>query len=54
MMVPHYVGENKSDIRAVKCGWYAIDDIGNLVVGPFFSREMCVEGIIQRNDEWTT
>ena len=47
MTVPHYVSENKSDIRGIKSGWYAIDNIGNLVAGPFFSREMCVEKIIQ-------
>ena len=45
MIVPQYVSENKSDIRGIKSGWYAIDNIGNLVAGPFFSREMCVESI---------
>ena len=47
MTVPHYVSENNSDIRGIKAGWYAIDNIGNLVAGPFVSREICVEKIVQ-------
>ena len=41
--VPHYVSENKSDMRGIKPGWYAMDDDGNLVSGPFSSREECVK-----------
>jgi len=47
MTVPHYINENRSDIRGVKSGWYAIDSDGNLVSGPFSSREKCVEGNVQ-------
>ena len=47
MTVPHYVSENKSDIRGVKPGWYAIDNIGTFVAGPFVSREICVKKIVQ-------
>ena len=39
---PHYINENKSDLRGVKQGWYAMDDNGNLVYGPFLSREACL------------
>jgi hypothetical protein len=27
---PHYISENKFDMRGIKSGWYAIDDDGNL------------------------
>jgi hypothetical protein len=40
---PHYSGENKSDMRGIKPGWYAIEDDGNLSSGPFSSREECVK-----------
>ena len=39
---PHYINENKSDVRGVKQGWYAMDDNGNLVYGPFLSSEACL------------
>jgi hypothetical protein len=42
MNVPHYVNENKSDMRGVKPGWYAIADDGHLFSGPFLSREECL------------
>jgi hypothetical protein len=35
--VPDYISENKSDIRSVKPGWYAIEDDGSLCSGPFSS-----------------
>ena len=47
MAVPHYVNKHKSDMRGIKPGWYAMDDDGNLVSGPFSSREKCVERNIQ-------
>jgi hypothetical protein len=34
--VPHYISENKSDMRGIKPGWYAIEDDGDLSSGPFF------------------
>ena len=47
MTVPHYVSETKSNVRGIKSGWYAVDNDGNLVSGPFSSREECAEGNIQ-------
>jgi hypothetical protein len=41
MIISHYINENKSDIRAVKPGWYAIDDCGKLYSGPFSTSEEC-------------
>jgi hypothetical protein len=43
MIVPHYINESQSDMRGIKPGWYAMDDEGNLVSGPFSSRGKCVE-----------
>jgi hypothetical protein len=45
VIAPHYISENKSDIRGIKPGWYAIEDDGNLSFGPFSSREECVKRI---------
>jgi hypothetical protein len=44
---PHYISENKSDVRGIKPGWYAIEDDGNISSGPFASREDCVKRIVQ-------
>jgi hypothetical protein len=44
---PHYISENKSDVRGIKPGWYAIEDDGNLSSGPFSSRDECVKRITQ-------
>ena len=41
--VPYYINEDKSDIRGIKSGWYAIDENGNLVFGPFDTYDQCVE-----------
>ena len=45
MAAPHYISENKSDMRGIKPAWYAIEDDGNLSSGPFSSREECVNRI---------
>jgi hypothetical protein len=42
MTIPHYINENKSDIRGIKPGWYAMDDAGKLSSGPFSSCEECL------------
>jgi hypothetical protein len=47
MTAPHYVGENKSDMRGIKPGWYAAEDDGKLSSGPFSSLEECVKSITQ-------
>jgi hypothetical protein len=44
-IVPYYISETKSDMRAVKAGWYAIEDDGTLYSGPFSSFEECVNRI---------
>ena len=45
MTAPHYISENKSDMRGIKPGWYAIEDDGDLSSGPFSSLEECVKRI---------
>ena len=47
MTDPHYINEHHSDLRGVKEGWYAIDERGNLLLGPFSNRENCLTGISQ-------
>jgi hypothetical protein len=43
--VPHFISEDKSDIRGIKSGWYAMNNDGNLVGGPLATYEKCAEGI---------
>jgi hypothetical protein len=43
MTSPHYINEDKSDMRGIKHGWYAVEDDGNLSSGPFASREEGLE-----------
>ena len=47
MTNPQFVSEVMSDVRCIKPGWYAMDDVGNLSSGPFSSRKECLEDIIQ-------
>jgi hypothetical protein len=44
---PHYIGEDKSEMRGIKPGWYAIEDDGNISSGSFPSRQECVKRITQ-------
>jgi hypothetical protein len=39
---PNYINELQSDLRGIKEGWYAIDERGNLLSGPFSNRERCL------------
>ena len=47
MTIPHYINEDRSDMRAIKPGWYAMDDDGGLCSGPFSSHEACLKSINQ-------
>ena len=42
MTIPHYINEDRSEMRGIKPGWYAMDDAGKLSSGPFFSHEECL------------
>lgn len=46
-MAPHYISEDKSDMRGIKSGWYAIEGDGHIFSGPFASRQECVERIAE-------
>ena len=47
MTIPRYVNEVISDVRGIKPGWYAMDDVGNLSTGPFSSKAECLGSITQ-------
>jgi hypothetical protein len=47
MGTPQYINEVLSDVRCIKPGWYAMDDVGNLSSGPFSSHAECFGSIIQ-------
>jgi len=47
MTDPHYINELHSELRGVKQGWYAMDERGNLLLGPFSNREICLTRISQ-------
>jgi hypothetical protein len=47
VIAPLYISEDKSDMRGIKPGWYAIEGDGNIFFGPFASRQECVERIAQ-------
>ena len=47
MTVPYYISEDKSDMRGIKRGWYAMEDDGGLSSGPFSSHEKCASRIIR-------
>jgi hypothetical protein len=47
MTVPYYISEDKSEMRGIKRGWYAIEDDGNLSSGTFSSLDECVTRIPQ-------
>ena len=54
MIIPHYINENKSDMRGIKPGWYATDAGGKLSSGPFSSREECLSRSTQPTNESTS
>jgi hypothetical protein len=42
MSIPHYIDDDRSDMRGIKPGWYAMEDNGKLSSGPFSSRHECL------------
>jgi hypothetical protein len=51
MTVPHYINEDRSEMRGIKPGWYAMDDTGKLKSGPFSSHEECLNRNTQPTHE---
>jgi hypothetical protein len=50
MSIPHYINEDKSDMRGIKPGWYAMEDNGKLSSGPFSSRHECLSADTQESN----
>jgi hypothetical protein len=51
MAIPHFINDDRSEMRGIKPGWYAVDDEGNLSSGPFSSRDQClIRGTPPTND----
>jgi hypothetical protein len=44
-LFPLFVGERQSTMRGLQVGWYAIDNDGAIVAGPYPSRDECLERI---------
>jgi hypothetical protein len=42
MAVPHFINDDRSEMRGIKPGWYVVDDDGHLSSGPFSSRDQCL------------
>jgi hypothetical protein len=42
MSIPHYINEDKSDMRGIKSSWYAMGDKGKLSSVPFSNRHECL------------
>ena len=53
MAIPHFINDDKSEMRGIKTGWYAIEDDGNLSSGPFSSREQCLIRVTQPTNDST-
>jgi hypothetical protein len=47
MTIPCFVNEVISDVRCIKPGWYAMDNVGNFSTGPFSSEAECLGSITQ-------
>lgn len=46
-LFPHYVDAQQSAMRGLNVGWYAIDQDGEIVSGPYGGRKECIVGITQ-------
>ena len=51
MAIPHFINDDRSEMRGIKPGWYAMNDDGNLASGPFSSREQCLTRLSQPTDD---
>ena len=53
MAVPHFINDDKSEMRGIKPGWYVVEDDGNLSSGPFSSRSQCLIRLTQPANDST-
>jgi len=42
MSIPHFINEDKADMRGIKPGWYAMEHNGKLSSGPFSNCHECL------------
>jgi hypothetical protein len=54
MANPHFINDDRSKMRGVKPGWYAVDADGNLASGLFSSRDQCVIRVTQAANDSTS
>ena len=47
MAIPHFINDDRSEMRGIKPGWYAVEDDGNLSAGPFSSHAQCLIRLTQ-------
>ncbi len=53
MAIPHFINDDKAEMRGIKPGWYAIEDDGNLSSGPFASHDRCLTRITEPTSDST-
>jgi len=53
MAIPHFINDDKSEMRGIKAGWYAIEGDGNLSCGPFSHRARCGIRVTQPTNDST-
>jgi hypothetical protein len=53
MAIPHFINDERSEMRGIKPGWYAVEDDGNLCSGPFSSRAQCVISLSRPTNDTT-
>jgi hypothetical protein len=49
-LFPLYVDETQSRMRGLKVAWYAVDNEGAVIAGPYPDRDNCIERIGQVPD----
>ena len=54
MAVPHFINDDRSEMRGIKPGWYVVEDDGNLSSGPFSSHAHCLIRLTQPTNDTTT
>jgi Protein of unknown function (DUF3606) len=47
MTIPYYINGHQSEIRAIKPGWYGVENNGKLSSGPYPNQAKCLTAITQ-------
>jgi hypothetical protein len=51
LIIPYFINEDGAYQRGIKSGWYAVDERGNISLGPCSSREECLDKIRPMNGD---